>query len=112
FNQFSVGIEIDNAGPLTRTGDGKFVSWFGGVYPASDAVGGIHRNETTPRFWLQYTEVQLALVEQICALLVATYPIKLMVGHEEIAPGRKIDPGPAFPLDRLRGRLLTDLRSD
>ena len=68
----------------TLLGDGKFVSWFGGVYPAAEAVEGIHRNESTSRFWLQYSEVQLSLVEQICALLIATYPIRLIVGHEEI----------------------------
>ena len=36
----------------------------------------------------------------------ATYGIREILGHEEIAPGRKDDPGPAFPLDRLRQKLL------
>jgi len=48
----------------------------------------------------------LRAVLQVCRLLVATYRIAHILGHEEIAPERKVDPGPAFPLDDLRARLL------
>jgi N-acetyl-anhydromuramyl-L-alanine amidase AmpD len=54
----------------------------------------------------RYTEVQLRVVDELCGLLVAAYGITQILGHEEIAPGRKIDPGPAFPLDEMRRRLL------
>lgn len=33
------------------------------------------------------------------------YPIAHLVGHEHIAPGRKIDPGPGFDWDRMRAQL-------
>jgi len=110
-NKYSIGIEIDNAGPLTRTGDGNFAAWFGGSYPAADAIEGVHRNEHVTRFWHRYSEIQIEQVEEICALLIAQYGITTIVGHEEIAPGRKNDPGPAFPLDKLRTRLLIEKRS-
>ncbi|GAB4376164.1 MAG: hypothetical protein Kow0042_22190 [Calditrichia bacterium] len=105
YNKYSVGIEIDNAGVLTRS-DHQYVSWFGRVYEAKDVVQAVHRNETTPRYWHRYTEVQILLVEEICRLLVAQYGIRDILGHEEIAPHRKIDPGPAFPLDKMRQRIL------
>jgi N-acetylmuramoyl-L-alanine amidase len=110
-NKYSIGIEMDNAGHLTRTGDGNFVSWFGAPYPASDAVEGVHRNGGGSKFWHRYSPEQIELVEELCSLLIQHYGITTIVGHEEIAPGRKTDPGPAFPLDKLRNRLLLDPRS-
>jgi N-acetylmuramoyl-L-alanine amidase len=28
------------------------------------------------------------------------------MGHDDISPGRKFDPGPAFPMESLRTRLF------
>ena len=115
-NQYSIGIEIDNAGQLSER-DGRYESWFGQTYPASEVVRDAHRNQSLPgahpqirqpvSFWHRYTEVQFEVVETICAALIAAYGIYHILGHEEIAPDRKVDPGPAFPLDEMRARLLT-----
>ncbi len=54
---------------------------------------------------LPYEPIQYQALAQICGALCAAYP-KLspdrIVGHSDIAPGRKTDPGPAFdwPLAR------------
>ena len=42
-----------------------------------------------------------------CALtaMAAHYPIRHVVGHEHVAPGRKVDPGPGFDWAALRRRL-------
>lgn len=48
----------------------------------------------------------------LCRLLIRKYPIDTIVGHEEISPHRKSDPGPAFPLERLRDRLLGGTRQE
>ncbi|MFQ5652148.1 MAG: N-acetylmuramoyl-L-alanine amidase [bacterium] len=105
FNQYSIGIEIDNAGLLSRQGD-TYTAWFGRVYQQKEVLRAVHRNETLPQYWHRYTEEQITLVEEICDLLINAYNIKMILGHEEISPGRKIDPGPAFPLDKLRQKLL------
>jgi N-acetylmuramoyl-L-alanine amidase len=105
FNQYSIGIEIDNAGELTKVGD-KFIAWFGKEYPPDQVANLKHRNQSGLKYWHTYTENQIVNVFDICALLANTYPIRFILGHEEISPLRKTDPGPAFPLDKLRDRLF------
>jgi len=104
-NQYSIGIEIDNAGRLTKSVKG-YTSWFGREYPEAEVIEAVHRNEKTPDFWHRYTEDQIQVAQEICSELIESYPISTIVGHEEISPGRKSDPGPAFPLDKLRERVL------
>ena len=65
-------------------------------------VRAVHRNETEVTCWHRYPEMQRQVVDELCGLLMAAYGIARILGHEEIAPGRKNDPGPAFPLDELR----------
>lgn len=111
FNQYSIGIEIDNPGLLTKAGD-KYLSWFGKDYPESDVIKAVHRNESTARYWHRYTEWQIEACQQICELLIEKYNIKTILGHEEISPKRKIDPGPAFPLDKFREKIFNLDRSE
>lgn len=106
-NRYSIGIEIDNAGRLNKVGD-KFQTWWGGFIDGQQVYEGVHRNETQAAYWHAYTEQQISTVLDICRALKAKYTIETIVGHEEIAPGRKSDPGPAFPLDKLRQLLLED----
>lgn len=105
FNKYSIGIEIENSGNLIKSGN-VFRAWFGSAYDPSDVIEAIHRNETRTKYWHVFTEEQISIVSEICHLLIDSYDIKQILGHEEIAPKRKLDPGPAFPLDKLRAQLL------
>lgn len=112
FNQYSIGIELDNAGKLTKSGS-TYISDFGRHYPEHEVVFGRHRNQQEEGYWHTYTELQIERCEEICQKLITTYmDISTILGHEEISPGRKIDPGPAFPLDMLRNRLMQNRKDD
>ena len=51
---------------------------------------------------LPFNEAQYATLGPLLATLKHTYPIEDIVGHSDIAPGRKTDPGPHFDWRRVR----------
>ncbi len=104
-NQHSIGIEMDNAGPLKLVGS-KLQAWFGKTYPKSQAFHGKHKLEDEFRWWHAYTETQIIAAVELAKLLVKTYNLKEIVGHDDIAPDRKRDPGPAFPLLHIQAMVM------
>jgi AmpD protein len=54
---------------------------------------------------LPFTEAQYATLIPLVRLLKQAYPIQAVVGHSDIAPGRKTDPGPHFAWQRLDGNI-------
>lgn len=104
-NAVAIGIEMDNAGLLHREGD-RCVSWFGRAYPEDEVVLAEHKHGGGLRPWHHYTEAQIGRALELCELLVAHYGLEDVLGHEDVARGRKVDPGPAFPLAAVRGRAL------
>jgi N-acetylmuramoyl-L-alanine amidase len=109
-NQYSIGIELDNAGRLEKRVDGYY-TWFGKRIESSNVAVLTHRHETIPSYWESFTEKQIDVAEQLSLLLCRKYNIQEILGHEDVSPGRKVDPGPAFPLDRLRNLITAEDRS-
>ncbi len=104
-NKFSIGIELDNPGVLTRSSSGWFTMW-GDPVDGDNVVEAIHKNGGSLRGWHSYSGVQLEAAIEVASLLVQRYRLKDVIGHEDIAPGRKIDPGPAFPMDSFQARVI------
>jgi AmpD protein len=64
---------------------------------------------------LPYEAAQYRMLARLARALRRRYPIKDMVGHSDVAPGRKTDPGAAFDwlkLGRLLGAAPTDGHAD
>lgn len=78
-NDSSIGIALVNSGP-------------------GETDGG-----TTPAQWADYPEAQVRLAMELIKDVVARNGIRpeFVVGHADIAPQRKVDPGPKFPWKRL-----------
>ena len=95
-NGFSIGIEIDNMGLLSEK-SGEYFSWFNRKVDAKDVVC------IDSQYWHRYTKWQINYVFELCKVLKNEYPsIRHVLGHSDIAPGRKIDPGPHFPMNLLQ----------
>jgi N-acetylmuramoyl-L-alanine amidase len=102
-NQYAIGIEIANYGWLDLQGDGTYKRPETPRFKAKDVTIGTMPGGTEQKGWENYTAAQLASVEAVTLALLEHYPaIREIVGHQEIAPGRKFDPGPAFPLQRFK----------
>ena len=74
------------------------VSSFGGRERCNDFSIGIELegDDSHP-----FDAVQYATLATLVDALTARYPIVAIAGHDEIAPGRKTDPGPYFDWSRL-----------
>jgi len=103
-NRYSIGIELDNAGKLTRQGGG-WAAWFGTVYDDSQVLQATHPKETGPAGWHIYTPEQIEVAAQVASVLVQTYQLLDVIGHEDINL-QKVDPGPAFPMASFRARAM------
>ena len=95
-NSCSIGIEIANAG-----NDDGALKW-ARKQPGFESITAKHRNGGATQEWEKYPEAQLKAVFDLAKLLVATYKLDDVTGHDCIAPERKDDPGPAFPMEELR----------
>jgi N-acetylmuramoyl-L-alanine amidase len=106
FNAHSIGIEIVNPGFVEKMANGSFRRASGKTYPASESnriIKAVHKHKfwmaKENQHWFKFPDAQLQSLYKLCRLLFATYHPVNAVGHDDISPARKPDPGPAFPWD-------------
>ena len=104
-NRHSIGIEMDNAGVLDRHGT-KWRAWFGKMYDGRDVIEAAHPNGGPVRGWHIYPQKQIDVAVKVGRVLVDAYGLRDVIGHDDIAPGRKVDPGPAFPMASYRAAVM------
>jgi AmpD protein len=98
--------------PLTRRAWHAGVSCWQRRPRCNDFAIGIELEGTDTQ---PYDDAQYAVLVPLLAALFRTWPVltlQRLVGHSDIAPGRKTDPGPAFDWARLRRELGRVLDAD
>jgi N-acetylmuramoyl-L-alanine amidase len=99
-NERTIGIELVNLGPLTKTHMG-LVDAYGRAVTREVRTFVDRKGQS----WEAYPEAQIAALEDVVRRIIAFEPSlaarERHVGHEHVDPTRKRDPGPAFPWDRI-----------
>lgn len=104
-NQHSIGIELENWGPLQRSAAG-WISWSGTPVETSRTTEARHKSGAPDCGWERYTSLQVRTATAVAQAICRTYGVGEIVGHDDIAPGRKSDPGPAWDMAGFRARVL------
>ena len=103
-NNWSIGIELANWGLVTRNG-ASYVSWAGHPVSALKVQEATHKSGLRA-YWEAYPGVQVLSLIEVCKALTQEYGIGTIVGHDDVSPGRKVDPGPLLDMEELRAEVF------
>ncbi len=117
FNFHSIGIELVNPGYCEKLTDGTFkrkiTASKSQAYPierAADILETMHKHRfwtaNDNKHWFKYPRVQLDALYKLSKVLVDHYELITVLGHDDISPLRKPDPGPCFPWREFKTNVL------
>lgn len=104
-SKVSAHLHISRDGVITQLADFNIKCWHAGVSTWKGLTGlnsysiGIELQNTGSQ---EYTENQIEAAIEVCKALKNKYQIKEIIGHNDIAPGRKPDPGKQFPWAKFK----------
>lgn len=101
-NQTSIGIELVNPGPVSQLQPGTYGTRKR-MYAESEVL------HADGRVWAKYPDAQLEAAAEVVRHCFDTYGPMTLLGHSDVCdpPGRKQDPGPAFPWDEFKARVTS-----
>lgn len=109
----SSDLHITKSGKVTQMAKFNQITWHAGASSWKGLTGlnkyaiGIEQQNAGSKngVYDDWTEIQIQKCIEVCKALVKAYPsITEILGHSEVATpkGRKDDPGPKFPIERVR----------
>ena len=105
-NDYSIGIELDNAGFLEQFEDGYYKRINRRLEMITDVEEAKHWKEFRSPGWQKFPEAQLSILREIVKALKDTYDIQTILGHDDVNLARRVDPGPLFPIEDLREQVF------
>lgn len=111
-NNYSIGIELENAGKLAPHLENHWRAWFGGVYHGDEVLEATHKLEDEPAGWQIFTPEQLDAAVEVALAIIDYYALIDVLGHDDVSPHRKVDPGPAFPMMSFRSKVMGRLEDN
>lgn len=103
-----VGIEVINSGKLEKR-DGKFYTWFDKEIPSNRVLAWRDEDNIVGGYYEAFTQEQIDYLVGLCHYLKDKYPTFLfdnVLGHDEVAVGRKQDPGGSLTMTMPEFRKL------
>lgn len=103
----STHVLIDRAGEVTQYVSFNDRAWHAGVsqYKGRDDCNSFSIGiELEGCDFLPYNEIQYVTLNELVLALQKRYPIQAIVGHDEVSPHRKTDPGPSFDWNKVAFR--------
>ena len=100
-SRYCMGMEIVNPGMVEKRADGLFYSWFGAPYGVDEVRYATGHDNIKQGHYVPFTDAQEQALINFCKWQLATndeFEIDWILGHDEIAPGRKSDPGAALSM--------------
>lgn len=118
-----IGIEVDCAGLLTPLGDGRYQTWWGSrMNPKDIRIIEKKTDNQKPGAYHKFTNAQEYSLIKTLMWLKENNPdvfnLDFVLGHDEVAPGRKSDPGGSLSMsmvslrEHLKARYAEGLLSD